>query len=108
MGVSLELGIVLFPPLLVRAYAPGILRTPPKYRRQSGLACESQARALLRIASPTARGWGFSPFLRRRLNRRAATPDTIGVAKLLPVNEAVPPGTAPGMLSPGARTPFFL
>ena len=97
------------PPFAAEAYAPGMLRVPTRYRRHSGLARGWQGTAVCRRALPTARGSGRLPCCACALSSSAAAPDTIGVAKLLPVKDAVPPsGAAPSIFSPGARIPLDL
>src|SRR5262249_21818219 len=70
-------------------------------RRQSEVGCSAQPRALRRSALRTSRGLGLWPSFHCRLRRRAATPETIAAAQLVPVSSMTPPpGFAPTIRSP--------
>ncbi|CAM5436306.1 hypothetical protein STANM337S_02614 [Streptomyces tanashiensis] len=94
----------------MRAYARGASRLPPSPRRQAGVSGSAQSAGAVAVASsacPAAFGSAVPPPASWAATSSAAVPATRGVAKLLPVREArPPPGAAPSMSCPGARSPW--
>ena len=93
---------------MTRLQAALIFRQPLRWREQSKPSEGKHCWALWRIVVRTAYGSGLSPICIWILNSKATIPETIGVAKLVPLLVMTPPSsTASSNFLPNARISLF-